>query len=109
MQPLHDIAHQTGGRLAAADGERRRAGTNASPTLLDLLAEPTVVVIEDVHWADEATLDLLVFLGRRLADTPSVLVLTFRERTPDPPPRLAEVLGHLARSARTAARLACRR
>ena len=28
-----------------------------------------MVVIEDVHWADEATLDLLVFLGRRLADT----------------------------------------
>ncbi len=58
-----------------------------------------MVVVEDVHWADDATLDLLVFLGRRLADTPSTLVLTLREHTPDAPPRLAEVLGHLARSA----------
>ncbi len=35
-----------------------------------------------------------------LADTPSVLVLTLREHTPDPPPRFTETLGHLARSAR---------
>ena len=101
LQPLHDIALQTGGRLAAlmaSDAARHELFT----TVLESLAEaPTVVVVEDVHWADEATLDLLVFLGRRLADTSSTLVLTLRERTPDAPPRLAEVLGHLARSERT--------
>ena len=81
------------------DGQRRRPPRAASPrSSRSWLAEPTVVVIEDVHWADEATLDLLVFLGRRLADTPSMLVLTLREHTPDPPPRLAEVVGHLAGS-----------
>ena len=81
----------------ASDASRHERFT----TLLDLLAEPTVIVIEDLHWADEATLDLLVYLGRRLADTPSVLVLTYREHTPDPPPRMTEVMGHLSRSART--------
>ena len=101
LQPLHDIAHQTGGRfgaLMASDVGRHELFT----ALLEVLAaEPTVVVIEDVHWADEATLDLLVFLGRRLAETSSVVVLTLRAHTPNPHPRLAEVLGHLAGSPRT--------
>jgi DNA-binding CsgD family transcriptional regulator/tetratricopeptide (TPR) repeat protein len=36
-------------------------------------------VVEDVHWADEATLDLLVFLGRRLERTPAMLIVTYRD------------------------------
>ena len=36
-------------------------------------------MIEDAHWADEATLDLLKFLGRRIQRTPSVLVITYRD------------------------------
>jgi DNA-binding CsgD family transcriptional regulator/tetratricopeptide (TPR) repeat protein len=96
LQPLHDLAHQHGGGLAAvlASEATRHDWFNA---LLDVLSEqPTVVVIEDVHWADDATLDLLVFLGRRLAYTHSVLVVTFRQRAPEAPPRLAQVIGHLA-------------
>jgi hypothetical protein len=38
-----------------------------------------VVVVEDVHWADEATLDLLVFLGRRMERTRTLLVVTYRD------------------------------
>ena len=34
--------------------------------LAELQSKPTIVVIEDIHWADVATLDLLKFLGRRL-------------------------------------------
>lgn len=41
--------------------------------------EPTVVVFEDVHWADEATLDLLRFLGRRIGATKTLLVATYRD------------------------------
>jgi predicted ATPase len=36
-------------------------------------------VVEDVHWADEATLDVLGNLARRIADLPAVLVLTYRD------------------------------
>jgi len=50
-----------------------------SATLEALRAEPTVVVVEDVHWADEATLDLLRFLGRRLERTPALLIATYRD------------------------------
>jgi hypothetical protein len=50
---------------------------------LDVLARPplqvVVVVVEDAHWADDATLDLLVFLGRRLERTPAMLVVTYRD------------------------------
>ncbi len=41
---------------------------------------PTVVVIEDIHWADEATLDLIKFLSRRIERTHALLVLTYRDR-----------------------------
>ena len=65
-----------------------------------------MVVIEDVHWADEATLDLLVFLGRRLADTPSVLVAHAAASTrPDPPPRLTEVTWATSRGRHGSVRL----
>ena len=39
----------------------------------------TILVVEDVHWADEATLDVLGYLARRIAELPAVLVLTYRD------------------------------
>src|SRR5688572_23050850 len=71
LGPLHDIARQTGGPLAGllAAGSPRE---QLFAALLDELGRgsgsPTIV-IEDAHWADEATLDLLVFLGRRIEQT----------------------------------------
>jgi DNA-binding CsgD family transcriptional regulator len=43
---------------------------------------PTVLVVEDIHWADGATLDLISALGRRIDRTHAVLVLTFRDNLP---------------------------
>jgi predicted ATPase/DNA-binding CsgD family transcriptional regulator len=40
--------------------------------------QPTVLVLEDVHWADGATLDSIAVLGRRIGSVPALLVLTFR-------------------------------
>jgi DNA-binding CsgD family transcriptional regulator/tetratricopeptide (TPR) repeat protein len=45
---------------------------------LALAPVPTVLVLEDVHWADDATLDLITVLGRRIGTLPALLVLTFR-------------------------------
>ena len=55
-----------------------------------------MAVIEDVHWADEATIDLLSFLGRRLGRVPALLLATYRddELAADHPLRM--VLGDLA-------------
>ena len=37
-----------------------------------------LLLLEDVHWADEATLDILRYLGRRLAGTRLMILATFR-------------------------------
>jgi DNA-binding CsgD family transcriptional regulator/tetratricopeptide (TPR) repeat protein len=68
------------------------------PAVLDALQSVTgctLMVFEDVHWADKATLDLIKYLGRRVALLPCMLVLTFRndEVTSDHP--LSQVLGDL--------------
>src|SRR5215469_16956206 len=48
--------------------------------LLEALAEqlPLVLVVEDVHWADRSTRDLLGFLARNLRHTAVLLLVTFR-------------------------------
>ena len=57
---------------------------------------PTIIVAEDAHWADGATIELLRFLGRRIGDLPVLFVVTYRddEIGTDHPLRL--VLGDLA-------------
>src|SRR3954471_13579112 len=54
---------------------------------------PTLLVVEDVHWADDATLDALAYAARRIEMLPAVLVLTFRD---DEPRALARLLGVVA-------------
>lgn len=56
---------------------------------------PSVLVIEDVHWADEATLDAITVIGRRIAEVPAVLVLTYREGEVDAADRLHATVGAL--------------
>lgn len=69
----------------------------AFESALELLTrQPTVAVIEDAHWADEATLDLLHFLGRRLHGTSAALVVTYRADEVGADHPLAVVLGDLA-------------
>ena len=98
LGPLHDIARQTGGRLAGllASGGPREAVFAAFLDELDQGGRPRVVVVEDAHWADEATLDLLVFLGRRMERTRALLLVTYRddELAADHP--LQAVVGRLA-------------
>ena len=98
LGPLFDIAAQAGGELddlCQQDAPRDRLFT-AFLAELSSPAAGTVAVIEDVHWADEATLDLLSFAGRRLSRTRSLLVATYRddELADDHPLRI--VLGDLA-------------
>jgi len=56
-----------------------------------------VVVLEDVHWADPATLLLLQFLGREIATAPLVVVATYRPDEIEPAHPLVETLAELAR------------
>ena len=58
--------------------------------------EPTVLVIEDVHWADEATLDVLTLIARRFATARLLIVLSYREEAVDAGHPLRVMLGELS-------------
>jgi len=80
LGPLLDLASQLGGELAGLC----RAGAAREDlfrAVLRQVSEPgalNVLVVEDVHWADEASIDLLRFVGRRLRDAPVLLIATYR-------------------------------
>ena len=61
-----------------------------------LADRPTVLLLEDVHWADEATLELIRFLGRRLEGMALLAVVTFRDDEVGPGDPLTALLGDLA-------------
>ena len=79
LGPLRDLAHDVGPRLAEAlrGGDREAVYDALQDELAD--AAGTILVVEDVHWADEATLDALRFLARRIGTLPAALVLTYRD------------------------------
>ena len=96
LGPLRDVARSAGGSLAeAVEAADTSAVLDAVLEMLDDPLRPVVLVVEDVHWADEATLDVIRFVGRRLRDLPAVLLLTFRDDLDDDHP-LKGVLGALA-------------
>jgi AAA ATPase domain len=86
LGPLRDAVRGSGPLAAAlAAGDR-------DALLADLDGgRPTVLVLEDVQWADDATLDVLRYLGRRVVDLPVVLVVTYRDD--EVGPSLQRVLG----------------
>jgi len=101
LGPLVDIASVLDGELAdLLDRETPRDRIFRS--FLSSLASarrPTVVVFEDLHWADQATLDLILFLSRRLTSVPALVVATYRDDEVGPRHPLQIVLGDLATGA----------
>ncbi len=98
LGPLFDIAGQLGGALLDLCNARA-ARDDLFSALLQQLSEPgalNVVVIEDVHWADEATLDLLRFLGRRVRGARLLLIATYRDDGLAATDLLRRALGELA-------------
>lgn len=81
LAPLLDIAWTQGGPLARriATGARRDSIFQAFFEELRSPRPAALVVIEDLQWADDATLDLVKFLGRRMQRTSALLVLTWRD------------------------------
>ncbi len=73
LGPFRDLVGSVGTELsrAVADGSDRDRVLTALRTELTWPEQPTVLVIEDVHWADDATLDALRYLIRRIADLPA--------------------------------------
>ena len=100
LGPLHDMA--AGFSDATRELLENRVGTAAlHPKVVEELrsaSSPTMLVIEDVHWADNATLDLLKFLGRRISLIPAVIILSFRNDEVDEQHPLTAILNAFPRA-----------
>lgn len=94
--PLGAVTEAMPELAPAADVSAADRGRLPSAVRALLANEPTLLLLEDVHWADEATLDVLRFLGRRLAGLPLLAVVTYRPEDSPPRHRLSLVLGDLA-------------
>jgi DNA-binding CsgD family transcriptional regulator len=98
LAPLFDIA----GDLAPGVLDRltwAQANTNLYALVVGSLQDrrrSRVVCFEDVQWADQATLDLLRYIGRRADRLSSLVVATFREEDAGAQSPLTLVLGDLA-------------
>jgi DNA-binding CsgD family transcriptional regulator/tetratricopeptide (TPR) repeat protein len=98
LAPLHDIGRQTKGALLTAVNSGANRDDIFTAALDELEREKTLVVFEDMHWADEATLDLLKYLGRRVHRTHAMLAVTYRDDEVGPRHPLRHVIGDLPRA-----------
>ncbi len=77
LGPLLDMAGECNGLAEALHVAAQPSEVFA--VLRDELADqPTVLVIEDLHWGDEATFDVLRLLSRRM-DVPALVIATYRD------------------------------
>lgn len=107
LGPFHDIAAQVGGplKVAVSDGKRGDVFDAALESIVEG-RNATAVIIEDVHWADQATLDVLKFLGRRIDRLAATVVLTYRDEEVSDDHPLLLLVGDLPASAVHRIRLA---
>lgn len=82
------------GRLFGSGGEDSFALVHGLYWLAANVAEraPTLIVVDDAHWADRPTLRFLLYLAQRLADLPLALILAIRSGEPDAPRDLLDRL-----------------
>jgi DNA-binding CsgD family transcriptional regulator/tetratricopeptide (TPR) repeat protein len=98
LGPLVDVAEATRGELE----QLVAAGTRPHDVAAALLGElrrtsPTLLVLEDLHWADEATLDVLALLAARIASAPALVLASYRDDELDRTHQLRLLLGELVR------------
>jgi tetratricopeptide (TPR) repeat protein len=96
LGPLVDIADEVGGELGAVVAQGAAPGVLVAALGRALRGKPPdIVALEDLHWADEATLDVLRLLGRRIESLPALVLATYRDDEIDRAHPLRIVLGEL--------------
>jgi DNA-binding CsgD family transcriptional regulator/tetratricopeptide (TPR) repeat protein len=96
-----EVAEALAGGAQALLAEGARPYEVARALLEDLALErPTILVLEDLHWADEGTLDAVGYLARRIAQAPALVIGTFRDDELDASHPLRGTLGLLAAAPR---------
>jgi len=81
LAPLYDIIWQVNGNLWPNGNtiEKRTELFAAFFRELNNQNQKTIIVFEDIHWADEATLDFIRFFARRITQIPCLFILTYRD------------------------------
>jgi DNA-binding CsgD family transcriptional regulator len=105
LGPLFDVAELTGGELEELVSREARPHEVTAALIRELAGKrATVLVVEDLHWADEATLDVLRLLARKVEAVPALVLASYRDDALDRAHPLTLVLGELA-TARAVQRL----
>ncbi|MGN6795822.1 MAG: ATP-binding protein [Streptosporangiaceae bacterium] len=116
LGPLADVATAFGGRVEALLRADAPAGTGHAGivdpsgasrdplfgSLLERLSDESrswIIIVEDLHWADDATLDLLKYLARRIAGVRVLILVSYRDDEMGPAHPLRLLLGDLAGTA----------
>jgi DNA-binding CsgD family transcriptional regulator/tetratricopeptide (TPR) repeat protein len=87
------------GDLPRADGQQFRVFENILGLLTDRAeSAPVLLVLEDLHWADTSTLDLVVYLAQYVDDRPVLLVATYRADEPLSSERMLRLANGVRRS-----------
>lgn len=95
LGPFWDMAREERSLAGPVDTADRPRLLEALLALLSVPNRPSIMIIEDTHWADEATLDVIKYVGRRIARTNAVLILTYRDGDVDHDHPLRGVIGDI--------------
>lgn len=98
LEPVREIAPQLGGEVSDLIADGAPVHRIVGPLVAVLTETPHVVVVDDLQWADEATLDLLRLLVVRIGGTRSLVIGTHREDGVGLDHPLRRLLGDVARS-----------
>jgi DNA-binding CsgD family transcriptional regulator len=98
LGPVHDLASQLGANVVALLQTARQPHEIFTAVFEHLRLQPSVLVVDDLHWADQGTIDLLRFLLRRIRITRSLVVGAARDDEISATHPLRLLLGDIARS-----------
>jgi DNA-binding NarL/FixJ family response regulator len=100
LGPLHDMAAGLSEKIREQLSRGVQSSQLYTAILEDIENTPggTVLVFEDTHWADYATLDLIKFIGRRISLLSALLIISFRNDEVGDNHPLTRVLGELPSS-----------
>lgn len=99
LGPVYDLAYKINRELAS-NLSSFTSRTDLFAAVYDAFTStnvPSIFIIEDVHWADEATLDFIKFFSRRINHSSSLLLMSCREFEASCNHPLRNVMGELPR------------
>lgn len=100
LGPVHDVAERLAPATCAVLDSAEKPYDIFAAVYADLRTAPSVFVFDDLHWADQGTIDLLRFVLRRMPQTQSLVIGTVRDEELGGDHPLRILLGEVARSPR---------